>query len=46
MFLKRKRIYKVFFSWQSDTKGKERAIIEHALKQAKDEIKNQRNYLF
>ena len=44
MFIKRKRIYKVFFSWQSDTKGKERAIIEHALKQAKDEIKNQYGY--
>jgi hypothetical protein len=44
MFLKRKRIYKVFFSWQSDTKGKERAIIEHALKQAKNEIKNQYGY--
>lgn len=44
MFFKRKRIYKVFFSWQSDTKGRERAIIEHALKQAKNEIKNQYGY--
>ena len=44
MFLGRKRIYKVFFSWQRDTNRNEYKIIESALNQAKKELKRLYGY--
>ena len=42
--MRKKKTYTIFFSWQSDTDGKERAIIEHAIKKAAQSLESEHGY--